>query len=40
MQGADAVTAGLAVLEALAQDPLTDSAVDEFAKAAASQRQV
>ena len=40
MQGADAVTAGLAVLEALAQDPLTDSAVDEFARAAASQRQV
>lgn len=39
MQGADAVTAGLPVLEALAQDPLTDSAVDEFAKAAASQRQ-
>ena len=36
MQGADAVTAGLAVLEAMAHDPLTDSAVDEFAKAASS----
>ena len=33
MQGADAVTAGLAVLEALAHDPLTESAVDEFARA-------
>ena len=40
MQGADAVTAGLAVLEAMAHDPLTDSAVDEFAKAASSQGAV
>jgi len=40
MQGADAVTAGLAVLEALAYDPLTESAVDEFARAASSQGQV
>lgn len=39
MQGADAVTAGLAVLEALAYDPLTDSAVDEFARAASPQPQ-
>ncbi len=36
MQGADAVTAGLAVLEALAHDPLTESAVDEFAGANSS----
>lgn len=34
MQGADAVTAGLTVLEALAHDPLTESAVDEFARVA------
>lgn len=40
MQGADAVTAGLAVLEALAHDPLTDSAVEEFARAASTQGQV
>ena len=40
MQGADAVTAGLTVLEALAHDPLTDSAVEEFAKAASSQGAV
>ena len=40
MQGADAVTAGLAVLEALAQDPLTDSAVDEFVRAASPPGQV
>ena len=33
MQGAHAVTAGLAVLEALAHHPLTESAVDEFARA-------
>lgn len=39
MQGADAVTAGLAVLEALAYDPLTESAVDEFAKAASTRGQ-
>ena len=40
MQGADAVTAGLAVLEAMAHDPLTDSAVDEFARAGSSQGAV
>ena len=37
MQGARAVTAGLAVLESLACDPLTESAVDEFAAAASAQ---
>ncbi len=40
MQGADAVTTGLAVLEALAYDPLTESAVDEFARASSFQGQV
>ena len=36
IQGAHAMTAGLAVLEALAHDPLTESAVDEFARASSS----
>jgi hypothetical protein len=33
--GANAVTAPLEVLRAMARDPLTDAAVDEFAAAAA-----
>ena len=40
MQGADAVTAGLTVLEAMAHDPLTESAVDEFVRAGSSQGAV
>ncbi len=40
LQGADAVTAALGVVEALAHDPLTESAVDEFTRAASPQSVV